>query len=88
MKLEIGQNYLVESGAKEWVGRLVSVDGLYVVTLVDYAWVSDSGRYYSNFLADGKAPEMEIEPAPDGVERMFTWTNIGQWPHPLLRERV
>lgn len=87
MELTPGLNYLVEDASKLWLGRLVSVDGPYTVTLVDYSWVADTGRY-SEFMREGRSSQMEIEPAPDGMMKRVHWLNISQWPHDLLRETI
>lgn len=64
MKLEEGQAYYVETVSKYWIGRLVSVDGPYTVTLTDVCWVPDTGRFHE-FLANGRASaNTEFEPAP------------------------
>lgn len=83
-KLEIGKCYFFQTCTKDWVGRLVEIQGPYTVVLEDAAWVADSGRLF-NFIREGKAPNMEIEPV-DVV--CCQWVNWMPWPHKLLREQV
>ena len=87
MKLVVGQNYLVETVTFYWLGRLTSVDGPYTVTLADYSQIASVGRYHE-FLRDGRSSQMEVEPAPDGLETTRQWLGITPWLHPLLREVV
>jgi hypothetical protein len=84
---EAGKCYFVRTDTDHWVGRLVSVDGPYTLTLEDFAWVANSGRL-GEFLARGSAPQMEIEAAPDGMTVTVNWRAVLSWPHPLLRETV
>ena len=87
MKMEVGKNYFVRTVTDYWVGRLVSVDGPYTVTLTDFAWVCETGRL-SVFLDTGKAPGMEVEAAPGGMQIQCDRVAILDWPHPLFRESV
>jgi hypothetical protein len=87
MHLEVGQNYFVRTVTDYWIGRLVSVDAPYTVTLVDLAWVANTGRLHI-FVRDGAAPGMEIEPYPDGHEQAIHWLTISPWPHALFREAI
>ena len=84
---EIGKSYFVRTLTDYWVGRLVSVDGPYVLTLTDFAWVAGTGRF-AVFLRDGEADGMEVEPAPDGMTNTVQWLSVISWPHPLLRKQV
>lgn len=83
----VGECYYVRSVSDHWLGRLVSVDGPYTLTLTDFAWVSESGRL-NEFLRLGHANQMEIEPAPSDMRITIQWLSVITWPHPLLRETV
>lgn len=69
-----------------YVGRLVSRT-TETITLVDAAWVADTGRMHRFFAGDFDT-HVEIEPYPDGVtiELPATGALVYDWPHPLLRE--
>lgn len=82
--LEVGKTYFVQSCTKDWVGRLVSIDGPYTVTLEDAAWVALSGRLHA-FVRDGQADGMEIEPV--GVV-CVQWVNWIPWDHALFKDPV
>jgi hypothetical protein len=85
--IEVGKNYYVQTDTNHWLGRVVSVDGPYTLTLEDFAWVAHSGRL-GEFLKNGHAAGMEIEPALDGETVTVNWRAVLSWPHPLLRETV
>jgi hypothetical protein len=85
--MEVGDNVYVRTDTDHWTGRIVSIDGPYTVTLTDYAWVADCGRLHE-FLRDGKAANMEIEAAPDGMTVTVNFRAVLSWPHKLLRETV
>jgi hypothetical protein len=85
--LEAGETYLFHTGRYDWLGRVLSVDGPYTVTLVDASLVMTTGRFHE-FVRDGRAANMEIEPVPDGVPQGVQWLSWCWWPHPLLREQV
>ena len=82
--LVVGQTYFVQTCTKDWVGRLVSVDGPYSLTLEDASWVAESGRLHV-FVRDGRADGMEVEPV--GVVAV-QWVNWIPWPHELFTEAV
>lgn len=84
MKLIVGQTYFVETCTKDWVGRLVSIDGPYTLTLEEASWVADSGRLHI-FMRDGKADGMEIEPV--GI-KCVQWVAWSPWPFPLFKEAI
>ena len=86
MALEIGKCYLFETCTKNWVGRLVTIDGPYAVTIEEAAWIAESGRFHV-FLRDGAADGMEIEPVPDGPMGLV-WVNWIVWSHKLFRKTV
>jgi hypothetical protein len=85
--MEIGSNYFIRTDTDHWLGRLVSVDGPYTVTLEDFAWVASAGRL-NEFLNKGTANEMEIEHAPDGMRITLNWRACITWPHDLIRRTV
>lgn len=87
MKIEVGKSYFFRTEGDHWIGRVVSVDGPFTVTLEEAAWIASSGRL-GVFLAKGKADQMEIEPVPDGMETMVNWRTVIDWPHPLFRKAV
>jgi hypothetical protein len=86
MEIEIGKNYYVRDGADHWVGELVSIDSPFVVTLKNAAWIANTGRFHE-FMADGTAQNMEIEPCGD-VLIMTQWKNILEWPHALFTRAI
>jgi len=83
-KLEIGKCYFVQTCTKDWVGRLVSIDGPYTLTLVEASWVADSGRFHQ-FVRDGKTENMEVEPVGAVC---CQWVNWIPWDHPLFTGAV
>ena len=80
-----GDKVFVRTVTDHWVGVLVSWDGPYMVTIKDFAWIADSGRLH-HFLRDGRAENMEVEPAPDGMQAKIQFLAILNWPHALFRE--
>ena len=60
-ELIIGQCYFVRGPADHWVGKLAAIQGPFSLTLVEAAWVASSGRLHQ-FIRDGRADNMEIEP--------------------------
>lgn len=85
--LEVGETYLIQSCTKDWVGRVIAIDGPYSVTLEDASWVADSGRLHA-FLRDGRADGMEVEMLPPGTVMGVQWVNWIHWPHPVPLETV
>lgn len=81
--LEIGKNYFVRSVTDHWVGRLKEVLP-HAVVLEDAAWIANSGRL-STFVANGRAPNMEIEAVNTVIVQ---WLAIMPWPHELFRTSV
>ena len=86
-QLTPGKCYLFQTCTKDWLGRLVSVDGPYAVRITEASWVADSGRL-AEFLREGRSAQMEIEPIPNGLTVGLLWVNWIEWPHALLRETV
>jgi hypothetical protein len=83
----VGDCYYVRTDTDHWLGRLVSVDGPYTITLTEAAWVADSGRL-GEFLTTGQSSQMEVEAMPDGMTITVNWRAVISWPHQLLRETV
>lgn len=67
-----------------YVGRLVEVHGPYCWTLADAAWVASTGRLHE-FVRDGRAANMEVEPVG---EITVHWASWGPWKHKPFREAV
>lgn len=84
---KIGQQILVKSGLDFFQGKLIAVEGQYVVTLVDWAWVASTGRFHV-FMSGQTDSNTEIEPAPAGLEKTVVWNSVDDWPYPPLREVV
>jgi hypothetical protein len=85
--ITVGGNYYVRTDTDHWLGRVVSVDGPYTLTLEDFAWVANSGRL-GEFLSAGRAAGMEVEAAPAGMTITVNWRACLSWPHPLIRATV
>lgn len=84
MQFEVGDNVFVRANTRDdYVGRVVSVDGPFTVTLDQCSWVSDSGRFHV-FMQRGRADNMEIEFIGDGVT--VNWSMIKRWDHELFTE--
>lgn len=81
--LEIGKNYLVDTGVKLYVGRLVSQQP-FMLSLADASWVADTGRLHE-FVKNGRADGNEIEPVGSIVLR---WESAIPWNHKLPKEAV
>ncbi len=86
-QFQVGSNYFVRTVTDYWLGKLVSVDGPYTITLTEFAWIAGTGRL-GEFLKQGRADGMEVEAAPDGMTHTVQWLTVTTWPHPLLRESV
>jgi hypothetical protein len=84
--LQVGRPYLFTTPTRDFfLGRVVSVDGPFMVTITDYSWVADTGRM-AEFLRAGVTDATENEPAPDGHHKQLQFVAWDNWPHPLLRE--
>ncbi len=83
----VGDNYYVRTDTDHWLGKLVSIDGPYTVTLTDFSWVADCGRL-GEFLTKGKTEQLENEAAPNGMTIQLNWRACISWPHPLLRKTI
>lgn len=82
MQFQVGEKYFVRTVTDYWVGRLVSVDGPYTLTLTDAAWVANTGRL-SEFVGRGWAEGAEVEP----VGRVTCqWLAVLPWSHDLFPE--
>jgi hypothetical protein len=81
----IGKYFLIiDVTSMIYIGELVSIDGPHTVTLKDASWVSETGRL-ADFMRDGTAENMEIEPV--GVQGCH-WAGWRPWTHPLLTEQI
>lgn len=80
--LVIGQRYYIRTVTDHWIGTVIATEGPYIVTLEDFAWVADSGRF-ALFLRDGMSPQMEIELAPKGRTYTTQWIGYTEWPFPV-----
>lgn len=81
--MEIGKTYFVRVVPHDYVGRVTKVDGLHV-ELEDASWVAESGRF-SEFILNGKAEGMEIEPVGRMGTRYQSWI---EWSHKLFTQAV
>lgn len=81
--MEPGKCYYVRTLTDHWVGRCVKV-GPFCVTMEEAAWIADSGRL-ADFMTNGKAANMEIEPVGEITCR---WIAFLPWPHPLFTKQV
>jgi len=86
VKIQIGKCYFLRGPRNDYVGRVVAIESPFSVVLEQAAWVANSGRFHE-FLRDGRADGMEIEPCGErlvGV-RYDDWF---EWPFPLFTEAV
>jgi len=82
--LKIGDVVFVQTVTKDWVGRVVKIPNPFTVILADASWVADSGKL-SDFVKNGKAAGMEIEPVGAVTVQ---WVNWIPWPHKLFSEAI
>ena len=79
---EVGQNYLVETVTKYFLGKLVRVTEQELL-LDEASWIADTGRY-NECLRDGVANE--VEPCPGSViVGRGAIVSASLWTSPLLR---
>jgi hypothetical protein len=86
----VGEKVFVRTVTHYLTGRLTTTCRAEdrFIYLVDAAWIADTGRY-GDFLATGKASE--VEPVPAGMEvavNLGSIIDIYDWPHDLPREQV
>lgn len=81
--LEVGRTYFFQTCTKDWVGRLVSIDSPFSVTIEECSWVFDSGRL-SIFVQTGKTDNMEVEFLGKDSCMSLQWVNWIDWPHQLF----
>jgi len=81
--IEIGKCYFVRDGVDYWLGRAVEIHPHHV-TLEDASWISVTGRL-SEFMTNGKAESMEVEPVGVVTANLHTWL---PWNHPLFTKAV
>lgn len=84
-ELTVGRCYFVQSVTKDWVGRLVSINGPYTVTLEDAVWVADTGTRLHQFLRGETNEQTEVEPV--GVV-CVQWVNWSPWDHEPFTEAL
>ena len=85
MKLEPGQCYFVRTITDYWIGRLVEVGPLHV-TLENAAWIASTGRL-SDFVKNGKADNMEVEPVGT-IMCSLSGSAVLPWPHKLFDKAI
>lgn len=78
--MQPGQNYFVRTITDHWVGKCLALGNDFVV-LDQAAWISFSGRL-SIFVADGEAPNMEVEVV--GGPLVVKWYAYLPWRHKLF----
>jgi len=86
MELTVGNTYYIRTARNDYVGRLESICGPYTIVLAEASWVANSGRL-SDFMRDGQAEGMEIEPLYQS-RTMLQWQEITEWPHELFTEAI
>lgn len=82
--VKIGYNYLFRTVTHIEVGRVKSVDGVFV-TLEDASWIADTGRYH-DCLSKGVFNEVEPYPLTTTINSA-SLINFAPWPHSLPREQ-
>lgn len=82
--LKPGVKVFIKGPRNDYVGEFVGLTGPRTVELKKAVWIADCGRYLSNFMADGKAEGMEVEPVGKGS---FAFDDIMEWPHKLFTSR-
>lgn len=85
--LTVGRTYYFSTCKFDYVGRLLAVDTPYGVRLTEASRVFNTGRFHE-FMRDGRAAAMEIEPYPPGFAVGLQWVDWSPWPHPLPTEAV
>jgi hypothetical protein len=82
-ELTVEKYYYVRTLRNDYVGLVVQINSPYSVTMVNAAWIANSGRLHL-FVKKGKAPNMEVEPVGDiGIIGIIEWH---PWPHgPFLK---
>jgi len=82
--LKPGTHVFIRGPRNDYVGEFVGLVGARTVELKNASWIPDSGRYFSNFIAEGRAEGMEVEPVGRGA---FNFDDILEWPHKLFTSR-
>ena len=82
--LKPGMNVYIKGPRNDYVGEFAGLVGGRKVELKNPVWIADTGRYLSNFVKEGRAEGMEVEPVNDGA---FEFDDIMDWPHKLFTER-
>jgi len=87
LMLKVGEKYFVKTATEYYVGVLKAVDYDFML-LGESAFIPDTGRF-NDFMRDGRAEGMEVEPYPDEVMvNLSSVVSVAPWPHDLLREAV
>ena len=91
--MQLGQSYFLKTVTNYFVGTVVQVDhapdgSVRSVTLEPAAWVADTARRQSAFLAEGPSEQSEIERYPSSV--LVPWhcvTECSPWAHAIPESR-
>ena len=86
MNIKVGDTVFVRANTRDdYVGKVLSIDGPFTVTLNQCSWIADSGRF-GEFMKNGQAANMETEFIGDGW--MVNFSAIKPWPHKLFKESI
>ena len=91
--MQLGQSYFLKSVNNYFVGTVVQVDtapdgAVRSITMDPCAWVADTARRQSAFLAEGPSEQSEIERYPSSV--LVPWhcvIEVSPWAHPIPKSR-
>ena len=91
--MQIGQSYFIKTITNYFVGQVTHIEtapdgGVRSITLEPAAWVADTARRQSAFLAEGPTSQSEIERYPGSV--LVPWhcvTEVSAWSHPIPESR-
>ena len=80
----VGETWVFRCVTNYLVGRIAQIYPMWIV-LEDASWIPDTGRWHE-FMAQGRASE--VEPCPDGkwVIAAGAVVDCGPWPHKLPRQ--
>ena len=76
---EIGKSYFIRTVTYHLTGRLVAVDGEFLI-LESAAWIADSGRFMQA-LQEGKLSE--VEPVGNAIVNKGSICDAFPWTHDL-----
>ena len=80
---ELGKSYFIRTVTYHLVGRLVGVDGDFLL-LEEASWIADSGRFM-NALQKGILSE--VEPVGDAIVNQQSICDAFPWVHELPKEQ-